>query len=112
MSGSGKAVWWKCKEGHEWQATIRNRDRGARCPYCSGRIAIRGFTDLQTVNPTLAKEWNYEKNDNLTPQNVLPNSGKKVWWRCSKGHEWQATIASRNSGCGCPECAKAKRKKT
>ena len=27
-----------------------------------------------------------------------------VWWICEKGHEWQAMVKSRVSGCGCPFC--------
>jgi len=104
-SGSTKKVWWLCLKGHEYQATISNRNTGYGCPYCSGRYAIKGETDLLTVNPTLAKEWNYEKNNGLTPIDVLPSSDKKVWWICSKGHEWQTTIASRSSGTGCPYCS-------
>ncbi|MDY6313600.1 MAG: zinc-ribbon domain-containing protein [Clostridia bacterium] len=104
-SNSGKKVWWKCSKGHEWQARIAERNRGNGCPYCSGRYAVKGENDLQTVNLTLAKEWNYEKNGKLKPENYTSNSGKKVWWKCSKGHEWQATIHSRNSGIGCPYCA-------
>ena len=103
--GSGQKVWWKCSEGHEWQAPIDRRSQGKGCPYCSGRNAIKGENDLQTINPTLAKEWNYEKNNGLTPMDVLPNSNKKVWWKCSKGHEWQVTINSRNNGVGCPYCS-------
>ena len=102
--GSGKKVWWKCGKGHEWQAFISNRSKGIGCPYCSGRCAIVGETDLQTVNPLLAKEWDYEKNTTLTPSQVTFSSGKKVWWKCSKGHEWQASVANRNKGRGCPIC--------
>ena len=109
--GSHRDVWWKCDKGHEWSAKIYSRSQGAGCPYCYGRIAIKGYNDLQTVNPQLAKEWNYEKNNELTPSDVMPNSGKKVWWKCSKGHEWQASVTKRNYGRGCPECAKQKRKK-
>ena len=65
---------------------------------------MKGYNDLQTVNPALAKEWNYEKNNGLTPADVLPNSRKKVWWVCSKGHEWQANIYQRNTTSGCPVC--------
>lgn len=103
--GSGVKVWWKCKNGHEWQATIKDRHRGAGCPYCSGRFAISGINDLQTMNPKLAKEWNYAKNGDLTPLKVLPNSNKKVWWKCKNGHEWQATINHRNRGTSCPFCS-------
>ena len=87
---------------------VSSRNKGACCPYFSGRNAIKGENDLQTVNPTLAKEWNYEKKNGLTPAEVLPNSGKNVWWMCSEGHEWQARIADRNKGRGCPICRKTK----
>ena len=105
MPNSGKKVWWKCKNGHEWQATIGSRNGGRGCPYCSGYYVIKGQNDLQTVNPSLAKEWNYEKNNGLTPTDVMPNSDKKAWWVCNKGHEWQASINSRNNGIGCPYCS-------
>ncbi|MBR4071634.1 MAG: hypothetical protein IKK26_03675 [Clostridia bacterium] len=103
--GSGQKVWWKCQKGHEWQAPIYSRTNGRGCPYCSGRFAVSGENDLQTVNPVLAEEWNYDKNSGLTPRDILPNSNKKVWWKCSKGHEWQATINHRNNGRGCPICS-------
>ena len=102
--GSSKKVWWKCEKGHEWQATIANRNYANNCPYCANKKAYKGYNDLQTVNPSLASEWNFEKNNELTPNDVLPNSGKKFWWICNKGHEWQATVASRNGGVGCPIC--------
>ena len=35
FSNSTKKVWWKCKEGHEWRATIANRVRGSGCPRCN-----------------------------------------------------------------------------
>lgn len=103
--GSGRKVWWKCRNGHGWQALIANRNKGQGCPYCAGRYATKGVNDLQTVNPSLAREWNYRKNNGLTPSDVMPNSNKKAWWVCSKGHEWQATINSRNNGNGCPVCS-------
>ena len=107
---SHKKVWWKCGKGHEWQATIADRNNGRGCPYCSNRMILRGYNDLQTVNPDLASEWNYEKNDGLTPAEVMPNSHKKAWWMCSNGHEWQALIGNRHKGNGCPQCAREKRK--
>jgi hypothetical protein len=38
---------------------------------------------LADVNPELAKQWHPDKNGDLTPDDVLPGSNKKVWWRCS-----------------------------
>ncbi|MBR2376887.1 MAG: hypothetical protein IKA85_03810 [Clostridia bacterium] len=110
-ANSGKKVWWKCDKGHEWQAEIRSRNKGSGCPYCSGNKVLRYYNDLQTLNPTLAKEWNYERNDELKPEDFMPNSNKKVWWKCDKGHEWQAYIANRNKGSGCPYCSGRKKPK-
>lgn len=109
LPSSNKKVWWKCSNGHEWQATIARRNQGNGCPYCSGRYRVKGENDLFTTNPTLANEWNYEKNSELRPIDVSPKSHKKVWWKCSKGHEWQATIRNRNNGTGCPYCAGRKK---
>ncbi|MDH3559240.1 MAG: zinc-ribbon domain-containing protein [Deltaproteobacteria bacterium] len=55
--GSNKKVWWACPKGHEWQAKVNDRNyRRTGCPYCSGRrVCIDN--SLQTVNPTLAREW-------------------------------------------------------
>ena len=66
---------------------------------------------IHPKNPNLATEWNYDKNNDLTPRDVTPNSHKKVWWKCSEGHEWQAIIKNRNKGRGCSQCTKQHRKK-
>ena len=102
---SNKIVCWKCYRGHEWQAKVSNRSNGKGCPYCSGQKVLVGYNDLKTTNPALASEWHYKRNGALIPENVTANSGKKVWWKCSEGHEWSAPIDSRNRGNGCPYCS-------
>lgn len=102
---SGKKAWWKCDKGHEWQASIRDRARGSRCPFCSNQKVLSGFNDLETRKPKLAKEWDYEKNGTLTPKDVTSNTHKKVWWKCSEGHCWEAKISNRSNGTGCPYCS-------
>lgn len=102
--GSSKKVWWLCSKGHEWQAVINSRHSGVGCAFCSGRTVSKENC-LQIVNPTLAREWHPNKNGGLTAKDVTPGSGKKIWWLCSKGHEWQAGVYSRNSGSGCPYCS-------
>ncbi len=114
--GSGKRVWWKCAKGHSWRAAVCDRKNGTQCPYCSNKRVLPGYNDLETINPLLASEWNYERNAGLTngngvdvssPKMVTAVSGQKVWWICSKGHEWQAKISNRTNGKGCPLCSSA-----
>jgi hypothetical protein len=75
---------------------------------------LREYTEksnsLMFMNPTLAQEWNYEKNGRLKPEHCTSNSGKNVWWKCQNGHEWQASIASRNKGAGCIICYRESKK--
>lgn len=103
-TNSAAKVWWKCNRDHEWQAVVYSRQNGNGCPICSNKAVQAGFNDLATCNPELSKEWNYAKNGALLPTMVTANSGKKVWWVCSRGHEWQASVDHRTNGRGCPIC--------
>ncbi len=60
---------------------------------------------ISKTHPEIAKEWLYEKNGDLTPDDVTYGSGRKVWWKCNKGHEWEAVIKKRKIGQGCPYCS-------
>jgi hypothetical protein len=102
--GSGRKVWWQCKKGHEWEAVVASRSRGIGCPECSGK-KVGKDNNLTTKYPGLVKEWHKTKNKNLTPKDVTPGSGKRVWWQCKSGHEWETSIGERSRGRGCPECS-------
>ena len=108
--GSNKKVWWICKNGHEWIAEIACRTGQQQCcPVCAGLKVLEGYNDLATTHPNLCREWNWDKNGNIKPTNVSKGSIKKVWWKCEKGHEWEATINSRtNRNLGCPICSNKK----
>ena len=79
----------------------------------------KDFVSLAEARPDLAKEWNYEKNGGLKPEDVSCGSNKKVWWKLPydvpddypvehlRGKhfefEWIALIGDRNSkNLGCP----------
>ena len=102
--GSHRRVWWRCDQGHEWSALVKSRVEGCGCPVCTNRIVIPGENDLRSLAPELAKQWHPSKNGALQPDQCLPGSARKVWWRCDRGHEWQAAIHSRVAGRGCPVC--------
>lgn len=67
-------VWWLChKCGNEYEMTVAHRVNDNGCPICAkekfaktyrkNRIAKRGCLS----DPELLREWNYEKNQGLTP---------------------------------------------
>lgn len=104
LPGSGAKVWWVCDLGHEYEAEIWQRTHGSSCPCCSGYKVCKDTT-LGALNPILSTEWDLSKNGELTPYDVKPNSGKKVYWHCNNGHNWIARISARNLGNGCPYCS-------
>ena len=105
--GSGYKAWWKCKKcNSDYQSPVFRRRSGSGCHYCSG-VRINHTNCLSTTHPDLIKEWNYQKNVDLMPQNITRGSDKKAWWICKIcGHEWNARIANRAvHSRGCPKCA-------
>ena len=105
---SNRKAWWRCREGHSWQAAIAARTkRKTGCPYCTGRKVLAGYNDLATAEPFVAMQWHPALNVPLTPEQVTAGSRRQVWWQCSLGHVWKARVHSRtgNQRCGCPVCA-------
>lgn len=114
-AGSNKKVWWKCSKcGNEWESTVSNRNLGRGCPVCkwdtiSSKLVSKNtdIINLQESYPEIAEEWDYNKNEDLTPDRLLPHSNKRIWWKCKIcGYEWVATASNRVNGTGCPSCAK------
>ena len=107
LFGSDKIVWWICKIGHEWQLKINKRTiRNQNCPICNKRKVTTEY-NLQIEYPEIAKQWHYEKNGDKQPNQFLPNSNIRVWWKCEKNidHEWDCTINNRVFGSRCPICS-------
>jgi len=87
---------WRCSEGHEWKATagvVRNR---TWCPECSGNTR-QSIEDLQVTA--------CERGGSCLSTKYI-NGKTKYLWRCSEGHEWEATAGHvRNNGSWCPKCS-------
>jgi hypothetical protein len=103
-------VWWRCEScGHEWMAQVaaRSRSRGRRgCPACARRRHRTARGTLAQERPELVGTWDALRNGpEDSPDSVTCGSGRKFWWVCESGHSWQARVADRASGNGCPVCA-------
>ncbi len=104
---SHKKLKWKCLKlgcGEIFESNWADISQNRGCPYCVGKQV--GLSNCLAIkNPELAKEWHSTKNGSLTPYDVTCGSRKKVWWKCSKNHEWESKISDRNNGNGCPSCS-------
>lgn len=71
-----------------------------------GKLKPKKERVITVTNPELLSEWDYEKNIDIKPEEVTYGSKRKVWWKCSEGHSWDARVFLRVRGSGCPECRK------
>lgn len=108
---SNRRIWWRCRLGHEWRASIRTRvERGAGCPVCSWKRVAPGYNDLATLFPSLAAEWAKE-NKGVTPMDVTPLATRRIWWKCPCGHMWRSSVAARvKAQKECPYCRRTRSK--
>ena len=100
---SNKKVTWKCNLGHIWNATVNNRAKGDGCPFCGGKKVLKGFNDLATVKPEIAKDsfgWD--------PSTVTVSSHQKKEWKCVNGHIYLMAVSAKTNGNGCAYCANQK----
>ena len=78
------------------------------CPFCSNHRA-RKNNNLEYLRQDLIEEWDYERNIKR-PEKYGEFSNKRVSWLCSEcSHRWDATIANRSNGTGCPKCSDARK---
>lgn len=104
-AGSPKKRWWICPSyGHsyEMRVSVRTGKQKGSCPYCSNQELLTGFNDLATVDPELARQWDYERNGGLTPNEIFRSSRVEVWWKCpNNAHPgWKQSPRNRSYNCG------------
>jgi rubrerythrin len=112
-SGSNLSVRWRCSTcGQEWDAKPAARSKGRGCPKCAWAVRARsraqaplgeGVADLF---PLIAAEFqsNLDRPD-MGPSDLRPVSQQRCVWRCGPcGSHWEATVANRTAGRGCPAC--------
>ena len=98
-AGSRVEMPWRCHDcGTSWTAEIRARAHGYRpCPTCSSSAS----PSLSITHPELASQMVAP----FDPDDYTHGSKARVRWRGPVGHEWDATIANRVKGSGCPVCS-------
>lgn len=100
--GSTSIKQWKCSLGHKWKTAVSHRTRDqTKCPTCVNVIALKGFNDIGTSHPEVAKEAN-----GWDPSTVVAGSHKKREWKCPHNHIYTTPIHQRTLGkSGCPYCS-------
>jgi hypothetical protein len=94
---------WRCKHGHEWEATPASilrrgaNGKGSWCPQCVGKLpkdlALQELKQLAASRGGLLLSDEYK------------HTKSHLRWQCAKGHEWEAVPGAVKRGGWCPKCA-------
>ena len=113
--GSTAKYWWKCsKHGVIWEASAYARVSGHDCPLClleklhNSSSRPEPGKSLGDLYPDLANQWYEDRNGDVTPYDIKPQSHMSVWWQCpyNEKHIWRASPHNRiNGGTNCPHCS-------
>lgn len=97
---SSKEVTWICpKCGKSYPKTPYNKIiLKYQCPHCGHNKKSSETYNLATERPEIAKEWDYEKNYPIRPEDISPQVCDSYWWLCPKGHPYKATPNNRFRG--------------
>lgn len=97
---------WRCKLGHEWNATANNIvHHGRWCPTCG-----RNQSDAARRRYYLADLQQWAKcQGGKCLATEFSSVVDLVPWECECGHIWEAEARRIRDGGWCPECAKRKR---
>lgn len=100
-ASTSRRLLWRCPNHEQpFPATGQNRVAGWGCGFCANKQILVGYNDLASTHEDLAREL-----VDLDPTKITSGSNSKQKWRCSAcGHEWNAIVANRSKGSGCPKC--------
>ena len=91
---------WRCKEGHLFEATCGEVRRGKWCNICRIKYTppFQEMQDLAWERNGICLSINY--------RNII----QEEYWKCKKGHVWQASLKIVRGGNWCPICNDNKQK--
>lgn len=108
LAGSTRKAWFICSKGHAYDQAVASHVKGVGCKFCSN-YETSPSNCMAEMRPDLAAQFHPTKNAPLTPETVVPGTSRRLWWRCSLGHEWRTTGDNRvRSNTGCPYCSNKK----
>ena len=92
-------LFWRCKYGHEWNASPASIRRGSWCGICGDkRSAIKRAHAIEEMKALGAKKGGLCLSDNYK------NHKSRLRWRCAANHEWETQASVILGGHWCPKC--------
>lgn len=103
---SVKVHWYCKKHEYRWEETVSNRTNRPNTPCCTGRAAT-STRNLASMFPEILRDFDYENNNEINPETLLPYSHIRINWKCHKcGYKWNTKCGDRvRKLTSCPNCS-------
>jgi len=94
-----KKYWFNCTCGHEFERSPADINRTVKpqwCPYCGNQKLCDNDCD-SCFNRSFAshdKAQFWSNKNTLKPRQVFKRAGKKYWFNCKCGHEFESRLAN------------------
>ena len=125
---------WECAEGHRWEATPNNIQKGRWCPTCRGGVRKDGETKTHKRKPGPKRQKVVPKNSNEETMldigmtfgqwehlnecrklahtrggwlvsSTYEGAATPMVWECAIGHRWNSSKNNVKKGRWCPKCS-------
>jgi len=91
FKSSHKKYWFTCDNGHDFDIRLNDVTGGNWCPSCHQTPSYdRSFAS----NEERAACWHITKNGKVKPRDVFKSSGKKYWFTCDNGHDFDTKLSN------------------
>ena len=116
IKGSHKKYWFNCECGHTFNSALFTITRNnGWCSYCSNNKLCSDNTCQICFEKSFAshEKSKYWSNKNIEiPRNVFKSSGRKYWFNCKDGHEFESLLSNiSGKNRWCPICVNKTEKK-
>lgn len=91
---------YACGNGHVFSGSpgkLALDDAGSGCAQCDGSLGL--------MHPSIAADWDWERNGTRTPYDVRPHDAVRIEWVCGEGHEQRRAVQRRVASGGCTVCS-------
>src|SRR5207302_6882316 len=96
---AGTKLSWRCKYGHEWQASPASVRHGSWCAICGDKRAGRKRAHtIEKMKGMAASKGG------ICLSQTYTNVKSRLRWRCAAKHEWETQASVILAGHWCPKC--------
>ena len=102
FKSSNKKYWFTCDNNHDFDIQLNHVTDGNWCSNCPKLPS--SYEQSFASNEERVACWHITKNGDVKPRDVFKSSGKKYWFTCDNGHDFDIQLSNVTGGHWCSSC--------